>query len=268
MKKMLRMKTRREHAQIPRSGYIQKPGVSRAAAPPQVNSPHQRTPKAFHKGRFPDEFLVVFDSVFSQKTQKFILKRLRPVMLLLILDVLLQAFHVRWAHRERTVSTLPLKCLKFRRVRLQPLRRIALEFANQVSHGDCLANLTENVHVVFDTAHNDRRRVLLSTYPGEVCVEGLPSFFVLKKRLSVVGRKHDVKMNLRERLSHGGFLLWNAFGVRRESTRYLGWRRFAADPRLMGVTASRYSHAPGIRRETKQITRRDSMKFCSRSHGV
>jgi hypothetical protein len=227
-------------AHLPRSGYIQKSGVSRAAAPPQVNETRGRTPKAFHNQLFPDVFLVVIDAVFSQQPKKLMLKRFRAMMLFLIPNALFQAIQVRRTHRERSVSTLPLKCVKVWGLGLQPFGRIAFEFANQLGRRARLAELAKNVDVVLDTAHEQGRRVLLAAGANEIPVEAGSDFFVPQERFSVAGREDKVKVNLRERLSHGEASLWNAFGVHGVRAGFLGWRRCAADLRLLNVTASRY----------------------------
>lgn len=253
-------------AQLPRSGCIQKPGVSRTAAPPQVEESSLRTPKAFHNHLLPDISLVVFNVVLPQKTQELILKRFRAVMFLLIADVLLQTFQMRRTHRKSPVSSLPLECLKLWRQLLQPLRRIAFGFTNKVCHRDRPAELTKNVNVVFRAAHDDRWRILLATCSHKIRVQCLANVLVLQKRFPFASRENNVQVNLGERLSHVRFLLWNAFGVRAMSDRYLGWRRVAADPGLLDVTASRYSRR-SMTQLASRFPRHGRSKVVSESSG-
>ena len=58
-------------------------------------------------GSIPHEFLVVFDSVFFEERDVFVLECQRAVMLLLSLDIFVDVVEVGSAHAERAVSRLP-----------------------------------------------------------------------------------------------------------------------------------------------------------------
>ena len=75
---------------------------------------------------------VELDVVFPEEAEKFLLERLSPVMLLLILDVFSQAVNLRLANRESTVACLPLEFSPRQTLVMNPFARVGLDQTQHV----------------------------------------------------------------------------------------------------------------------------------------
>lgn len=106
---------------------IWKPKPPRANGPihpsmgqrPMIEGPRNKGLKA-RPTSIPHIPLIILNPVFVEKCPVLILKRLCPVMLLLVVDVVTQGFEIGRPHRKSPIASLPRKISEFVHLSLQP----------------------------------------------------------------------------------------------------------------------------------------------------
>ena len=104
------------------------------------------------------------------------------MMVRLLLDVILQRIHVRWTDRERPVSCLLMKLREVGLLRLDPFRRVALQFADQGRDFDRFPKATKNMNVVFRPAIDQRRTIQVLANAREIGVGAGAEVLVSQER--------------------------------------------------------------------------------------
>lgn len=150
-------------------------------------------------------------------------------MLLLILDVPAYGLDSAGVHRECSVTGLPRELPMRGAKSVSPLRRIGLQVANPIGHGNLFALACQDVDVVFDTSDEDRSASQMAASAAEVSMHRFSKYLLFKEGSPIFGRKNNVD-------AQGGKSLRHA-------------RDVAMSPRLM-------SPLPGLRALRKLTPRR------------
>jgi hypothetical protein len=108
------------------------------------------------------------DLVSFQKCPEFLLESLRLMVFDLTLDVCPNLRHVGWAHRKCAIATLPVKSLERPAFTLYPLGRRFLNFFDNFYQSVILREQKKRMHVIFNTAYNNRRAIPLLENSGLV----------------------------------------------------------------------------------------------------
>jgi hypothetical protein len=131
------------------------------------------------------------------------LKVLGPVVGFLISDVLDERIDVTGTDRERSVTVLPVKRRKVRALILQPQRRFALEFLDQVGDRSRSPELTENMNMVRNPTDAQHWAVEQFAHTAQHAMTFVANGHVVEKWLALFRGENDMQVNLRERLRHG-----------------------------------------------------------------
>src|SRR5262245_32204083 len=124
-------------------------------------------------------------------------------MVFLVGDVAAEVANMARADGERAVAVLPMEVSQGGALGLQPLGRIALQFAHEVGDGEFAPEAAEDVNVVRDAADDERGRVEVAANPSEIGVRLGENGCGLEERLAVLGGEDEVEVDLSERLRHG-----------------------------------------------------------------
>lgn len=149
----------------------------------------------------PEISYIVFNAVFKQQMPVFILKRHRPVVFCLIINVLFQCQTMGRADREDAVSALPVKRRGTGRFRFQPFRRAGFDFLNQIGRCTGAGHGDQQVNMVGNRASLEQCPFLVSNNTADVCVEFVADV-ISQQRLPVLRRKDQMCENLGEGLRH------------------------------------------------------------------
>src|SRR5262245_28848074 len=152
----------------------------------------------------PHVSFVVRHGIFLQQAPVFVLKRLLAMMLFLVCDVILEHRHVRRTYRKGAIAGLPIERMQMGRLFFHRFGRFALQFAHENGDRFLAAKRTEDVRVIFNSADDQGGRAACLAGSGEVGVAVGAESFVDKERLSSFGGEDEVKIDLGERLRHGG----------------------------------------------------------------
>lgn len=96
----------------------------------------------------PSIAFIVSHRVFCEERPIFVLKRARPVMLLLTVDVCQQRIQIAWTDGEHAIATLPCEARQFRRLGFEPFRRRRFQFLDQSGDGHGARKLNGEVNVI------------------------------------------------------------------------------------------------------------------------
>src|SRR5258708_3283324 len=104
----------------------------------------------------------------SQKLYELLLKRLLPVMCLLLFDVSNDSCYIRLADAECTVSPLPGEFGSIRERLVDPVSGVAFDLSDGFGDSDCWRQMGKKVNVIFHSVHRVQRSAELSHDPSEV----------------------------------------------------------------------------------------------------
>src|SRR5438270_13560573 len=113
-------------------------------------------------------------------------------MLILIGNVIAHEFHVSGTDGKRPVTVLPIEICQRRSLYLQPLRRIAFQLLDEISHGNGATKSTKDMYVIRGTAYPQHGAVQLLARATEVFVSFVANRRILQKRTPLFGRENEM----------------------------------------------------------------------------
>ena len=139
--------------------------------------------------------------IFLEKSAKFILKRLLPVVDFLGIDVLDQRTQISRPDRERTITSLPREFRQIRRLSLEPLGRGRLELFHRLRDILCARQANREMNVVRDSAHTKAFAFAVASDSSKVRIECRANRRI-EEGSTVLCAEDHMDHNKRERLWH------------------------------------------------------------------
>lgn len=103
----------------------------------------------------------------------FVLKQFFAVMFTLIGDVVLHGIEIRFGNSEGAVSHLPGETRELPALGFEPFGGEFFDVFDSFAHGNCPAEIEEDVHVIFDRIDSCDRAAEVFEDLGHVAMEGV-----------------------------------------------------------------------------------------------
>src|SRR5262249_34133858 len=120
------------------------------------------------------------------------------MMVFLIRDVPLEDLDISRADGKGTIAALPVEGTQLGRFGLQPLARLALQFADEDGNALIAREHTQDVKMICDAADDQRGRTARLAGSGEISVALVAQALVLQKSAASFGGEHDAHVDARE----------------------------------------------------------------------
>ena len=165
--------------------------------------PHAGMERAFGASidSIPQIPFIALHPILLEEGLKFILKRLLPVMPLLVIDVSQQRIQIPRPNGKCAIPLLPRELRQTRRLRLQPFGRGGFELFHQLRHVRCAGQANGKMNVILHAADPVALAFGVAGNGGKIGIER-GTHRSIKSRYAIFCAEDHVDQNKCERLRH------------------------------------------------------------------